>query len=109
MTHGVTYQEALAPTPTPGFAEVFTCRNLKVELYTLRGVNPQTPHLQDEVYAAVAGTGTFGPGNLLFAAVGAEHQFTAFSENSSVWVVFYGPEGGERPGIRTVLGQGVRK
>jgi hypothetical protein len=32
---------------------------------------------------------------LLFAAAGATHCFENFSDDLVVWVLFYGPEGGE--------------
>ena len=50
------------------------------------------------------GTGTFvngarrepfGPGDLLFVPAGVIHRFEEFSDDLVVWVVFYGPEGGE--------------
>jgi len=37
----------------------------------------------------------FGPTDVLFAAAGVEHRFENFSEDLVVWVMFYGPEGGE--------------
>jgi mannose-6-phosphate isomerase-like protein (cupin superfamily) len=67
---------------------------------------PTTPHAQDEVYVVVRGRGVFlhdskrdpfGPGDLLFVAAGAEHRFEDFTEDLAVWVIFYGPSGGEVP------------
>lgn len=64
----------------------------------------QSPHTRDEVYVVVTGQGCFfqggrrerfGPGDLLFAPAGAEHRFEEFSDDLVVWVLFYGPEGGE--------------
>ncbi|MEW6421172.1 MAG: cupin domain-containing protein [Deinococcota bacterium] len=116
MTDGVTLKEARACTPVPGIAEVFRRGSLRVELYCPRGHDPQIPHAQDELYVIVNGAGTylcagerrtFGPGDLLFASAGAEHRFEVFTGDLEVWVMFYGPEGGERPGSRTVLGQEV--
>ena len=80
---------------------------LEVELYAPRGVDPQTPHARDEVYVVVHGTGefvsgsqnersTFGPGDFLFVAAGVPHRFERFSEDLVVWVLFYGPDGGEK-------------
>ena len=52
----------------------------------------------------VQGTGTFlcagrrekfVPGDFLFAPAGVEHRFEDFSGDLAVWVIFYGPEGGE--------------
>jgi hypothetical protein len=31
----------------------------------------------------------------LFAAAGVEHRFENFSDDLALWVIFYGPEGGE--------------
>lgn len=47
----------------------------------------------------------FGPGDFLFVSAGVVHRFVDFTEDLVVWVVFYGPEGGEHPGLRRVLGQ----
>ena len=53
----------------------------------------------------IAGTGTFvsdrgrqsfGPGDFLFAPAGVAHRFEQFSSDLAMWVLFYGPEGGER-------------
>lgn len=68
---------------------------------------PTTPHAQDEVYVIIRGRGVFRhdgkrdpfePGDLLFVAAGAEHRFEDYTEDLAVWVVFYGPGGGEVPG-----------
>jgi quercetin dioxygenase-like cupin family protein len=37
----------------------------------------------------------FEPGDFLFAAAGESHWFERFSDDFAVWVLFYGPEGGE--------------
>ncbi len=66
--------------------------------------NLQTPHTQDEIYVVVRGRGilfhdgkrdAFESGDLLFVAAGTEHHFEEFTEDLAVWVVFYGPQGGE--------------
>jgi mannose-6-phosphate isomerase-like protein (cupin superfamily) len=63
------------------------------------------PHTRDELYVVVAGTGKYfvdaktvpcQAGDVLFAAAGAEHRFLDFTEDFSTWVIFYGPEGGEK-------------
>jgi hypothetical protein len=33
----------------------------------------------------------------MFVAAGTEHYFEDFTEDLAVWVVFYGPDGGEVP------------
>ncbi len=73
--------------------------------------NRQTPHGQDEIYVIVRGRGIlwhagrrdpFEAGDAIFIAAGTEHYFEEFSDDTAVWVVFYGPQGGEvpaRPGV----------
>lgn len=74
------------------------------KLYAPRGSDPQKPHARDEVYIVVAGRGTFvagnkrhpfGPGDFLFVPANVVHRFEDFSDDLTLWVVFYGPEGGE--------------
>ena len=101
------FEEWLGRLPTPEgkpFAVAFRHGSLSVELFAPRGVDTQAPHLQDEVYVVVRGRGQFalggtrrrfGPGDLLFVPAGVEHRFEDFSDDLAVWVVFYGPEGGE--------------
>ena len=87
------------------FVKVLEHGSLLVESYAPRGRDPQRPHTRDEVYVVVAGGGhfrngerrhPFGPGDLLFVPAGVEHRFEEFTEDLVVWVIFYGPEGGER-------------
>ncbi len=40
----------------------------------------------------------FGPGDLLFVPAGVVHRFEEFTDDLVVWVVFYGPPGGEASG-----------
>ena len=79
---------------------------LDVKLSLPTPPNQQTPHAQDEVYVIIRGRGIllhdgerdpFESGDLLFVAAGTEHRFEDFSEDLAVWVVFYGPRGGEVP------------
>jgi mannose-6-phosphate isomerase-like protein (cupin superfamily) len=107
--HRLTVAEALARLPGPAgerYVELFTHGTLSVELYAPRGNDPQEPHTRDEVYVVVQGSGyfrngesrhRFGPGDLLFVPTGVVHRFEDFSDDLAVWVVFYGPEGGEIP------------
>ena len=79
---------------------------LTLEIYAPRRRDPQTPHTRDEIYIVVSGRGTFvdgverypfGPGDFLFVPAGVVHRFEDFSDDLAVWVLFYGPEGGEKP------------
>jgi len=38
----------------------------------------------------------FGPGDFLFVPAGIEHRFVDFTDDLVVWVIFYGPERGEK-------------
>ena len=98
----------LAKLPTPeGQRSVlaFEHGTLTVKVYAPRGTDPQKPHTRDEAYVVVSGSGTFvhgerrdpfGPGDFLFAPAGLPHRFEDFTDDLVVWVIFYGPEGGER-------------
>ena len=96
-----------APLP-PGrrSPEMMRHGSLEVRFYAPRGSDPQTPHDRDEVYVVVNGTGwfrrnekrhKFKPGDFLFVPANAVHRFEDFSDDLELWVVFYGPEGGEKP------------
>lgn len=96
--------------PTPDgkpFILAYEHGSLSVELYAPRGVDAQTPHRRDEVYVVVRGEAWFvngpdrhhfGPGDLLFVRAGVEHRFEEFTDDLAVWVMFYGPDGGEQAG-----------
>ena len=99
---------AMELLPGPGgerFARVLEHGSMEVEVYAPRGSDPQSPHTRDELYVVVRGSGrfvngperhAFGPGDVLFVPAGVEHRFEDFTEDLVVWVVFYGPEGGEK-------------
>ena len=94
--------------------------SMELRWFAPKGHDPQTPHDRDELYMVVSGTGVFmraveslpfddtslpiqgeervrfGPGDVLFVAAGTVHRFEEFSEDFATWIVFYGPEGGER-------------
>ena len=107
MKHQLTVGDALARLPGlkgERYVELFSHGTLSVELYAPREHDPQEPHTRDEVYIVVEGTGRFqngterhrfARGDLLFVPAGVEHRFEEFSNNLAVWVIFYGPEGGE--------------
>ena len=102
-----TVAEALDLLPGPDgerFAKVLGHGAMEVEVYAPRGHDPQSPHSRDELYFVVSGSGEFvngpnrhpfGPGDALFVPAGVEHRFEDFTDDLVVWVVFYGPEGGE--------------
>jgi mannose-6-phosphate isomerase-like protein (cupin superfamily) len=100
--------DALSRIPGPAglrFAELFKHGTLSLEIYAPKGNDPQRPHTRDEVYIVVTGRGEFafgdqramfGPGDFLFAPAGVVHRFEKFTDDLVVWVLFYGPEGGEK-------------
>jgi len=103
----VSLNDALAKGPPPPgnlAVPVFSHASLVVELYAPGGHDPQKPHSRDEVYFVTRGRGFFfdgetlrpvEPGSFLFVPAGQSHHFENFSSDFVVWVVFYGPEGGE--------------
>jgi mannose-6-phosphate isomerase-like protein (cupin superfamily) len=105
--HRLTVPDAIARLPGPAgerYVELFKHGTLSVELYAPRRDDLQHPHTRDEVYVVVQGSGqfrngdtrhSFGPGDLLFVPAGGVHRFEDFSDDLAVWVIFYGPEGGE--------------
>ncbi len=106
MAH-LTLAQGLAAMPGPDrdhYAILLEHGTLEVGLYAPRGQDPQTPHTRDELYVVMRGSGRFlngdqriefGPGDVLFVPAGREHRFEQFSDDLALWVVFYGPEGGE--------------
>jgi len=103
----ISLEDARAGIPGPNgerYSVVFERGTVEVELYEPRDTDPQKPHRRDEIYIVVQGTGTFvvgnermtfKPGDFLFAPAGVLHRFEYFSQDLSLWVVFYGPDGGE--------------
>jgi mannose-6-phosphate isomerase-like protein (cupin superfamily) len=87
------------------FVRAMAHGTMSVELYAPVGKDPQAPHAQDELYFIHAGRGDFAlegerhrfePGMAFFVPAGAEHRFENFSPDFATWVVFWGPEGGEK-------------
>lgn len=107
MRRRISIEEARKAIPGPNgerYAVLFERGQLEVELYQPRDVDPQQPHRRDEVYIVLEGSGTFvvgnervtfGRGDFLFAPAGTVHRFEYFSQDLTLWVVFYGPDGGE--------------
>jgi mannose-6-phosphate isomerase-like protein (cupin superfamily) len=78
----------------------FDTGEVELRLYAPVGADNQVPHDRDELYFVVHGNGTFvretervsfAPGDVLFAAAGEYHQFVDFSDELTLWVLFYGP------------------
>lgn len=110
-----TVEEVLSRIPGPvteewpmgeRFAVGLAHGSMSVEYYAPVGIDPQTPHEQDEVYFIHKGTGAlviagerypFEAGDCLFVGANVEHRFENFSEDFGTWVVFWGPKGGEKP------------
>jgi mannose-6-phosphate isomerase-like protein (cupin superfamily) len=100
------------PPPAGNLAvPVFARGSLVVELYTPVGHDPQKPHRRDEAYFVTRGKGLFFDGerripvevgSFLFVAAGQIHRFEDFTSDFTVWVVFYGPEGGEQSSTITM-------
>jgi mannose-6-phosphate isomerase-like protein (cupin superfamily) len=103
----VTVAEAMKHLPGSDgerFATILGHGTMEVEIYAPRGHDPQMPHTRDELYVVVEGSGEFvngpnrhpfGSGDVLFVPAGVEHRFEEFTDDLLVWVIFYGPEGGE--------------
>ena len=108
MQTRMTVGEGLAKLPGPNgerWAVVLEHGTLEVEIYAPRGLDPQNPHTRDELYIVVSGSGEFvngaerqkfGTGDALFVPARVPHRFENFTNDLVVWVVFYGPEGGEK-------------
>jgi mannose-6-phosphate isomerase-like protein (cupin superfamily) len=98
-------QAAAVPVPAGQLAApVLAHGSLLVEYYAPRGKDTQTPHTRDEVYVVIGGSGWFVNGperhrfqvhDVLFVQAGVIHRFEDFTDDFAVWVMFYGPKGGE--------------
>ena len=95
----------MGPPPKGNLAiPVFSHGSLVVELYAPTGQDSQKPHDRDEVYLVARGNGFLfdgvrryrvAEGSFLFVPAGEPHFFEDFSADFAVWVIFYGPPGGE--------------
>jgi mannose-6-phosphate isomerase-like protein (cupin superfamily) len=94
----------LPELPEEQYAILFRHGTLTVGIYAPRGTDPQQPHSRDEAYVVVQGQGTyvngdtrraFTAGDLIFVPAHVPHHFEDFTDDFVVWVLFYGPEGGE--------------
>ena len=107
MNPRLTKEAALNRLATSGkpFKRVFAHGSMEVEIYAPKGEDLQQPHTRDELYIIASGTAYFVHesdrhaveiGEVLFVPAGDVHRFEDFSDDFATWVVFYGPEGGEK-------------
>lgn len=97
--------ESMLPPPAGQISvPVLAHGSLEVEYYAPRHIDTQQPHSRDEVYVVAKGNAVFhdgekrepvAAGSMIFVPAGREHRFEDFSPDFGVWVLFYGPEGGE--------------
>lgn len=96
----VTAARRLTPPAGSRAAEVFRDEHVWIRFAARPTSGPQTPHDRDEFYIVASGTARYrwdggenvvGPGDIMFAAAHAAHGYDQFSDDFSVWVVFYGP------------------
>jgi mannose-6-phosphate isomerase-like protein (cupin superfamily) len=80
--------------------------SMTIEYFAPQETDTQTPHKQDEIYVIIHGHSTFyrdgecKHGDILFVPAGMEHRFENFSDDFVVWVIFYGPDGGEKESLK---------
>jgi hypothetical protein len=60
-------------------------------MYRAQGNDPQKPHDRDQVYLVARRS-------FVFVGAGRSHRFDEFSSDFAVWILFYGPVGGEAVG-----------
>ncbi|MEM9920368.1 MAG: DinB family protein [Bacteroidota bacterium] len=98
-------RKKLAAQQASPFLELMRHGSMTVELYHPVGKDYQQPHSKDELYVIANGTSWFfhegsrrkvGTGDVLFVPAGDVHRFEDFTEDFQTWVIFYGPEGGEK-------------
>ena len=103
----IRFSDARAQIPGPSGEHAVSLLergSLKVKLSMPTPPNQQNPHEQDEIYVIKSGQGVlvhdgnrdrFEAGDVMFIAAGTEHHFEDFSDDLAVWVMFFGPSGGE--------------
>ena len=103
----IALETAVASVPHPPstpYAEMMRHGTMSAGLYMPSRVDDQKPHDQDEIYVIMRGYGElvrgqervrFEPGDMLMVPADMEHRFEKFTDDLTVWVMFWGPEGGE--------------
>ena len=91
------------PPSTP-YAEMMCHGTMSAGLYMPSRVDKQKRHDQDEIYVIMRGHGElvrgeerarFEPGDMLMVPAGMEHRFENFTDDLTIWVMFWGTKGGE--------------
>lgn len=86
------------------FVVAYRHGTMSIELAAPLHPDTQQPHAQDEIYVVARGCGMFvngdarhpfAAGDILFVPAGVVHRFEEHTDDTLVWVVFYGREGGE--------------
>jgi len=86
------------------YLEFLRSEDLSVGLYELpaRGIDPQGPHTEDEVYYVIEGRAMIsvgdeeravGPGSVVFVSAGVVHRFHDIDEDLVILVAFGPAEG----------------
>lgn len=97
--------EAVAESEDGLYGILLEHGTMELGYYKPVDVDNQTPHTRDELYIVQSGSGyfvcgdrreAFEPGEALFVPAGVVHRFEDFSDDFAAWVIFWGPEGGER-------------
>jgi mannose-6-phosphate isomerase-like protein (cupin superfamily) len=79
--------------------------SMQIEYFAPKNIDTQSPHLQDEIYVIASGNSEFyrngesincKTGDVIFVPAGMEHRFKNFTSDFATWVIFYGPQGGEK-------------
>lgn len=72
----------------------------EVVIYSPKSKDLQTPHLRDEFYFIISGSGLFfngttkqkfKTGDVIFVPAKTEHRFEDFTDDFATWVIFVGP------------------
>jgi mannose-6-phosphate isomerase-like protein (cupin superfamily) len=90
------------------YLEFFRIPAMSVGYYALHagGVDPQTPHAEDEVYFVIRGRGAITiagrdypvePGHTIFVAKGVDHRFHSVTDPLELLVVFAPQESLDSP------------
>jgi len=108
MDFKVSYEDALKKLLEENefpFTVVMKHGTMTIEFFAPQERDTQSHHKQDEIYLIASGHSAFNrngkrikckKGDLLFVPAGMEHWFEDFTDDFATWVIFYGPDGGEK-------------